>query len=317
MLRLCLVSLLLCVGGCAQAFVPRIVAPCQVGEVGVLTRERSYHALLLALNERKYTILGSDPPRQVEAEYHSSYKPDEAFTRWLIDIAEDGSLHVQSIPAETRVRRKQEHWFARLEASVRRVQCRDPNWLRWEAQNRGLVPLANGLLLSEQPLAAGAETPSSGTPGAAAPPTSPPAPSAPLPAFGPAAPPPEVAARAAALRHERGNIRLSGPIALLATGVALGGGAAGLAQLPIRQAITGCDRDVETCFSDRQLRNMSIGAGAMGVAMVACVAAGATLLVRRLGRMRAIGRELRLLEQPALSIMGDRRGLNLSLRAAF
>jgi hypothetical protein len=322
MLRLCLSLLLLFLAACTQAFTPRSIAPCQAGAaLGALERERSYHALLLALSERKYTVLRSDPPRALEAEYHSNYKPDEAFTRWLIEVAEDGSLRVQSIPAKTRVRRKQEFWFARLEESTRRLQCRDLNWLRWEAQNRGLTPLASGQMLSELPASAGAEAPISATPLASdagqtaqAPPPTSPAP----PALGPPPFSPEAAARTAALRRERGNIRLAGPIALLATGISLGAGAVALGQLVIRESIVGCDdEESTTCFSGRQLRNMGIGAGALGVGMAGCVAAGATLLARRLRRIRAIGGELRRLQPPMLSIMGNTHGVNLSLHGAF
>ncbi len=106
-----------------------------------LDRERTYLASLLALQERKYAILRTQAPSAIEATYTSGNNPSVAHVHWLIGIGPDASLTVDVAEADRQMHRRVAGWYDTLLASVNQLKCRDPNWLRWEAQNRGLVPI--------------------------------------------------------------------------------------------------------------------------------------------------------------------------------
>lgn len=121
-----------------------------------LDRERTYVAALLALNERGYAILHAEAPREIEADFASSYRPEISHTRWLITIQPDASLLVDTPPNMREVHQRSERWYGNLVGNVQRLQCRDLNWLRWEAQNRGLLPIgAAGIAMGPAPSAGG------------------------------------------------------------------------------------------------------------------------------------------------------------------
>jgi hypothetical protein len=321
--------------GCATTWSPRAIPACYAPSGDArLDRERSYYAALIAASDRKYVIARTDTPRQLEIEYRSAYKPEQGHARWLIDVAPDASLQVQNVPAIELVSRKRrkrlEQWFAMLSDSTRGLGCRDLNWLRWEAQNRGLTPLVDGAAdaaqgeveargsAREQDVEARGSAREQNMDAAGAPATAPMAPT--------------VDAHAEQLRRERrerlqrerDEISLAMPIALLATGVALVGGSIGLAEAALYDLSSSCEEtyslggeDVPSCKSAKLRRNLAIGAGAVGLVAIAALASGAPLLARRLRRMRAIGRELRVLKEPRIALGGGARQLQVAFSAHF
>lgn len=338
MLRLwLLVGLLFSLSACTHVWTPRTVLGCYLSAGDPqLDRERSYYALLLALSERNYEILHAELPRQIEVAYHSDYAPQRSFVSWLIDVREDASFTVQSIPPGAEVTSKQERWFDLLAVSVRRFSCRDLNWLRWEAQNKGLLPMADALdaaaaggeqpatptvppAVALQPLGQGWSPPASGVesaarPGSVAPVAVPPAPKLSLSA-------PAVAARIAELRRERAQLSMRLPAALLITGGALGLSAIGFA-IPASIDLTedctvyGPYDDV-TCPYERGER-LAIVAGSLAAGAVGFAITGALLLARRNRKLLRIRRELQQLTVPVTLSGGfDGRAVNLSLRGAF
>jgi hypothetical protein len=302
---------------CSGVWQPQSIPACYA-PIGVpaLERERSYYAALIALSERKYVIVHAEAPRQIEVEYRSNYRPDQANVHWRVDIADDAAIRVQNIPAGVSVSRKalgrQKQWFEMLSTSARRYSCRDVNWLRWEAQNRGLVPMAGGALAEQGERNSGGDVPA--------------------PAASPARVDPGAQldrARVIELERQRNEISLVGPIATAATGLGVLAGAIALAQLAMFDCGSAYSSDEgEGCKSPKFRRNLGIGAGAMGLAAAGLIATGVTLLVRRLRATKEINRELRALSAPALVLNVDvmvesaraglaAPGLSVSLGARF
>lgn len=313
-----LFALLLCVCliGCGKPWIPRTVPACARSTgAAELDRERSYYALLLALSEARYVVVHAEAPRQIEAEYYTTYRPGSAYLRWLIDVGHDGTLSVQSLPPERRAPRNQQRLFERLRDDTRRMQCHELSWLRWEAQNRGLVPM-----LADS---------SAGPPGAA--------PSTsqfatlpqPLPPGAAAAPhPTDPWLLVQSLKQQREQVHVWPGIAVLSAGIAFAAAAVPMGLWYERQREDPCDR------SQFQLDDSNSGLGFCSrsgpnptVLLVntyflaavggAGIVIGATLLHSYRERRRNLDRHLQLLERTQLGFDVGPRGASLGLRATF
>jgi len=104
-------------------------------------RERTYLAALLALHMRGYVILKTQAPSYIEASNLSVNAPSVAPVRWLVGIGPDASLNVDVPDDQRAIHPRVATWYDSLLVNTIELQCRDTNWLRWEAQNKGLVPI--------------------------------------------------------------------------------------------------------------------------------------------------------------------------------
>jgi hypothetical protein len=332
-MRLATLFSLVGLAACAPAtWTPQTIPACLVATGDVQSdRERSYLAALLALETRGYVLLHAESPAQIEAEYGSASDSDTTRVRWLVDAQPDGSLRVDSIPAGVPPSKKAASWYQKLEQSVRTLQCRDLNWLRWEAQNRGLMPMI-GMAGAAEVAAptAGGERPA----GAVAPTDSAQsgqstlAASAALAAPQPSLPSAQTVARRQELERQRRELRLTLPIALMATGLVAVAGAAGMGGAGLMLATETCATSDPlpqgafginggSCSQHLLGRNLMIGAGAMAAVGIVFLALGIPRLVTGLNRQRQLNREIRALREPQLSFGATRESVNLSLRAAF
>lgn len=271
-----------------------------------LDRERTYLATLLALQSRGYAILRTKAPSYIEATHTSGNSPQVARVRWLIGIGPDASLTVDVPESERSMHPRVAGWYDTLLNSVRQLQCRDTNWLRWEAQNRGLVPI--GAFVGSD--AAG--PPSSG--GESAPPST----RTPNVHVHPSA------ERLAELTAERSQIHFVRP--LVWAGIGAGVIGAGLVYTIYGAAFmaAGCtsDFDGEDCSlrdSGKVLLPIGLSLAAVGGAMLAI---GLPRGLSRMRRFRELGREIKLLRGASLSLdapsgQSRRGGWGLSFRAEF
>jgi hypothetical protein len=304
MLRSLVIScLVLCLAACTKAFTPRTIPACyKPSGVAEVDRERSYYALLLALSESRYVVLNADPPRQIVAEYYTSYTPGKAYARWRIDSDKGGMLRVQSIPPEHRHPGTQEKLFGRLSDNTRRMQCRELAWLRWEAQNRGLVPLVEVREPSLAPAPAQFATLPQAVPDAAAP------------------DPLDPVLLTRSLRGERDKIRFAPSIAVIGAGVTAATLVVPFVLGYIWQSDAYCENHTKadgSCKPPLHTTALLVAGSLMAGSAAALMLTGGTMLRGRLQRRRGIDRHLRLLEQPRLGFGADAHGMNLSLRAAF
>ncbi|MFT3921322.1 MAG: hypothetical protein QM778_02180 [Myxococcales bacterium] len=247
-----------------------------------LDRERTYLATLLALQARHYVIVKAQSPTYLEATRTSASNPAVARVRWLISVGPDASLNVD-VPEEQRtMHRKVAGWYDELVAEVSSLQCRDPNWLRWEAQNRGLVPIG---------AYAGAE--SAGGEHAALPqgpaPQSPP-PGAPLQVH-------PHAQRLAELDAERSQIHFVRPFAWAVVGGGFGVLGVTFAAYGAAFMFTDCDedwsgyRDCTVRNTGRVLLPLGLGFGAAAATMLAITLPRG---FSRLAKFRELGREIEI-----------------------
>lgn len=108
-------------------------------------RQRAFLAALIALEERGYTVVRMRWPKTLEAHYYSAYKPEIYQTRWVINVLPNAHLEFSAPSPWHRTHSKTDQWFERLYHTIQRYQCRDPEWLRWRAEERGLLPIGLGV----------------------------------------------------------------------------------------------------------------------------------------------------------------------------
>lgn len=273
-----------------------------------LDRERTYLATLLALQSRDYAVLITKAPTYIEASHAGGDSPGVAHVRWLIGIGPDASLNVDVPEDRRRMHPRVARWHDSLINEVNQLKCRDTNWLRWEAQNRGLVPM--GAFAAAEP----------GGPGSAGGES----------ALAPAGRSPDVnvhpnAERLAQLELERSQIHFVRP--LVWAGVGAGALGAGLVYVlyGTLYLMDGCTEDSwgeqDCVFRDMGRVFLPLGAGlaAVGGAMLAI---GLPRGFSRMRKFRELGREIKLLRGASLSLTtptgGSRPGAwGLSVRAEF
>jgi hypothetical protein len=275
-----------------------------------LDRERTYLATILALQARGYAVMKAQAPSYIEATHTSGNSPGAAHVRWLISIGPDASLNVDVPPGEREMHPRVAGWYDSLLLNVSQLQCRDTNWLRWEAQNRGLVPIG-AYEVGEAPAAA-----TTGGEAGTLPPASTPAPS-------------HVqvhpnAERLVQLEKERAEVRFVRPFAWAAAGVGVGIVGVTLAAYGAGFLVTGCEEDIYG-YQDCVLRDAGRVLLPVGAALGAVAA---TLLVitlprgfARLQKFRDLGREIKLLRAASLAVtpaLGPAQSAwNVSLRGSF
>jgi hypothetical protein len=132
-----------CGGAPAKPAYPRELTRCSTstGEAA-LDQQRAFLAMLLALEERRYVIARMTWPELIEATYLSDYHPERFHTTWLVRVLPDGALWLDH--PEPQGHERTEQWYARLLKSYGLYACRDVDWLRWQAENRGVLPVGIG-----------------------------------------------------------------------------------------------------------------------------------------------------------------------------
>jgi hypothetical protein len=115
-----------------------------------LERERGYLAALLALNARGYAIWRAELP-QIVAEVG----PFKARSHFEVRVREDGQLELDA-PGALADRRTVNR-YEKLRQTTATFRCRELEWLRWEAQNRGLAPVGSGAIVEGVPASPGKE----------------------------------------------------------------------------------------------------------------------------------------------------------------
>jgi hypothetical protein len=265
-----------------------------------LDRERTYLATLVALNQRGYAILRAEPAREIEADFVSDYKPEVSHTRWLLRVQSDASLSVDTPPSQRHMHQRSERWYSGLIQSVRGFQCRDLNWLRWEAQNRGLIPI--GAVAQAPGTAAessGGELPQSSAVGN------------------------PHAQRLTALERERAALHVGRSIALSAVGAGFGIFTISVVSQGAAYALQGCSANELGSYPTHDCSTRDAGrillwtGAATGVVAGTLLAVGLPLMLGRLRKARALGREIKILRKATLSLAADSAGFGVSLRAPF
>jgi hypothetical protein len=274
--------LLLLVTGCASAprsWQPRTVASCTAALGAPLDQERTYLAALLALSSRKYAVLHSEAPHSIEAESRSDYHPEIYTTRWVMRVRPDGSLEVDAPDNQRATHDRTESWYQRLSMSIQQLQCRDLNWLRWEAQNRGLLAIGAGVADAPE-LGAGGEA--HGEP-------------LPFPAE-------ERAARQGrldSLRSQRSDLHLWRSVAWGGLGVGLVAAGAGVGSSALNARAL-CEGEPGACSDvPRALAYTALG---LAVAGGVVLAVSVPITLRKGHRYRALSREMKPLKDPRLSL---------------
>ncbi len=254
-------------------------------------RERTYLATLLALEARGYVVVETEAPTRIVASYVSGNAPGVARVRWVIGVGPDASLNVDVADGERELHPRVAGWYERLLEGVASLQCRDVDWLRWEAQNRGLVPIGayRGAELVAQEGTSGAE------------------PGADMAAVAPAR---QVllhpnAQRIAEIENERASLHYVRSFSFAAIG-------AGVAVAGIYQVLYGALFLSEPCedqwygepdCSMRDAGRIMIPVGAGMLALGGTMAAiSLSRGLRSLQRFRALGRELKLLRAAGLAL---------------
>lgn len=303
MLRFVVVlALLSLLPGCARqkVWVPRVVPACASSTSdATLDRERTYLAALLAVQERGYAILRAEPPREIVADYTSDYRPERSHSRWLLYVQPDGSLEVSTPADHRRVHARAEAWYGRLAQGVQRLSCRDLNWLRWEAQNRGLLPV--GAAVAPVAASAGGES--------AAP-------------AGPAVAKAD-AARLARLEQQRSELRLARAITSSAVGAGLLVFSATLAAQGAVYALDGCEEDGtgptlgRNCSSRETGRIFLWTSASTGLVAATVLSVALPRMIKRLRLSRELGREIKTLRRSTIQVGAGPLGYSLGLRTSF
>jgi hypothetical protein len=289
--------------GCAHssAWSARTLAGCKE-RTGVpeLDRERAYLASLLALDSRRYAVVRHVQGRELEATYASDYPASQPHWRCVLSVLDDASV-VLDVPSTTHdVSKREAQWADKLVFSIEQYQCRELDWLRWEAQNRGLMGV--GADAPAPPIGA--------TSGAAL------SASVPLPAEA------NRAAQIAALREERAKLHIARPAA--ASGVGLGVfvfGTSLLAQGLVYRA-QGCAEpefagDEPDCTSRDAGKVLApIGGAAMGAGGI-MLAIAVPFLVRRLHEARALNQRIKALQTLQVGSAPQPAGAGIVVRGAF
>ena len=146
--------------GCSsppKTWAPRREPACTLGSsTPELNQQRAFLASLLALEERGYTVLHMEWPLQLEAHFISNHRPDTYQTRWVVDVAPGGELSIRAPQGWDEPHDKTENWYQRLRKTITQYHCRELEWLRWQAENKGLLPIGMGM---EAVPGAGGESP--------------------------------------------------------------------------------------------------------------------------------------------------------------
>lgn len=266
-----------------------------------LDRERAYVASLMALDTRGYAIVYAEPP-QVEAQLTGRA------VGWTLRAEPGGAIVIDLGAGAGEPSRKSYTWLGKLEQTVAQYRCRELEWLRWEAQNRGLLPL----VAAEEPAAA---TPSELTvPGA--------------PEDPPPLPPRETFEQVSAARRER--IRaLEERRAELHLGRAIAGAgvAVGLAVVGYSIMISALTLTNDSCVAawdgttgcDHGKLPLRLAMSGLGIHLAggALMAVTFPRLFSRLSQHRRLGRQIRDERQVELSLGSPGAPLGLSWRSAF
>jgi hypothetical protein len=312
--------LLICASGCAhqaQLWEPRTLARCgnSLGDP-VLDRERTYLAALLALSSRQYAIVHSESPSWIEAESRSDYHPEVFHTRWVLHVLDNGRLEVDSPENAREMHDKTDLWYAKLSQSVALLACRDLNWLRWEAQNRGLLAVGAGLVSTPTSEgSAGGELSAANT-GSVATPAQAPVALAGLPPS-----PGERAARQHELdrlRLERSDLHLFRTVAFAAVGAGMLAASIGLGAQALNQYFS-CHHDGSDCVSRPFARGLGYSAAGSAAVGGVFLSVSLPMLFAKLPRYRALSHEMKALRDPSLSlgVSNDRTAWGLTLRGSF
>jgi hypothetical protein len=296
-----LLLLLLGVTGCAHTrpWSARTLPAC-AARTGVpeLDRERSYLATLLALDARQYAIVHAVSGREIEATYSPNYPPSQPSARWVLSVLDDARVVLDVPSTAGPISEREEQWAERLAFSITQNQCRELDWLRWEAQNRGLIAVGAGPVASgPPPLVAGGEQPGPAAASLASP----------------------RAAQVAALRQERAKIRIAPPAAAAAVGVGFTAAGVSLLAQGLIYLADGCDEDGD--WSDCSSRDTGrilapIGGGLLGAGLIS-LSVGLPIMLRRLRRARELSRQIKALQTLQVGPQSGRRGLGLVFGGAF
>jgi hypothetical protein len=288
---------LLVLGACAHSpppWEPHTLPGCH-GSLGQpqLDQERTYLAAMLALSARHYAILHAEAPFLIEAESRTNYHPELFTTRWVMNVRPDGVLDIDAPSNDRDTHAKTQEWYRRLRNLIEQYQCRELAWLRAEATSAGLIAAS----AAPAPSSAGGET------------------SVPVAAT---VTPEERAARQRVLDElhtQRRDVRLWRSVVWSAIGVVSIN--AGLATaLRSNDASPSCADD-PACASLHRNMTLSAGVGLMAAGGVV-LAVSLPITLKRADRYRAINKELRLLQNPTLSLGGGRGApAGLTFRANF
>jgi hypothetical protein len=104
-------------------------------------QERAYLSSLLALDDRRYEVVHRESPRQIEATAQNRHYGFR--TTWVIRVQPGGVLSIDQPENERETHEFTQKWFDQLTRSIESYRCRDLDWLRWNAENRGLVPVGD------------------------------------------------------------------------------------------------------------------------------------------------------------------------------
>lgn len=295
-----LFTLLVCVGCGSPGVWKARTTPACLASTGdaALDRERTYLAALLALNERKYVTVHTEAPVEIEADFQSSHKPDVAHTTWVLRVQGDASLEVDTPPNKATMHGKTERWYSGLVSTHRRLHCRDVNWLRWEAQNKGLLPIGAAGLVQPSPATSGAEQ---------------------LPRSGSANP---HAARLAALENERASLHLSRVMIIGGVGAGLGAFGLGLIAQGGPMMLEDC-REPEHTYdqpdcSSRDAGRILLWTGvASGAAALTLLSVALPLGIKKLRKSKALSKEIDDIRNAQVSFGGGHGAFGVTLRGSF
>ena len=152
-LRFALFLALFAVGCGTPNWAVRETAPCPESlHAPRANQERAYLAALLALSDRHYDVVHREAPRSIEAVARNRHYEFE--TTWVITIRTDGTVLVDQPENARETHEFTDNWHTKRVRSLESYRCRDLDWLRWNAESRGLVPVGAAGMID-----AGGETP--------------------------------------------------------------------------------------------------------------------------------------------------------------
>lgn len=323
--RASLVLSLLCLTACATTthWQPRSMAPClEPLKPESLELERARVAAMLALDAQGYAILAATKDT-IEAQF---YRSEAARVHWILRIGPQASISAEISPEQQHVHRKTGFWYERLAHRLATYRCRELEWLRWEAQNRGLLAVAPALAADATgPQTADgserAEAVGTGEGGGGAGETTGHAPDA-------------SAAPTAENLHERGEmlIELNRRRSELHLGRAVAWGAAGvvITASGLSLMVQGllyraqpCDEYdnpalvAEDCGTRDAGRALAIAGGALQVLGGTVIAVSFPRLFSRMRRYKALGREIKALKSVEIASGARSTPFGFMLRSSF